>query len=68
MGKINIYQAAIFVKIERTDYRKDTEHLCHAFMYSRVSHFLPVSIRYLQCIHCLLHQMLEIFNRHQTEI
>ena len=24
-------------------------------MYSLVSHFFPVSIHYLQCIHCLLH-------------
>ena len=33
---------------------EDTEHLYHAFMYSLVSHFFPVSIQYLQCIHCLL--------------
>ena len=25
-------------------------------------HFFPVSIQYLQCIHCLLHQTLEIFS------
>ena len=31
-------------------------------MYSLVSHFFPVSIQYLQCIHCLLHQTLEIFD------
>ena len=24
-------------------------------------HFFPVSIQYLQCIHCLLHQMYEIY-------
>ena len=45
-------------KSELTNYRKDTEHLYHAFVYSLVSHFFPVSI--LQCIHCLLHQTLEI--------
>ena len=31
----------------------------HAFMFSLVSHFFPISIQYLQCIHCLLHQTLE---------
>ena len=42
-------------------YLKDTEPLYHSLMYSLVSPFFPVSIHYLQCIHCLLHQMLEIF-------
>ena len=37
-------------------YCKDTEPLNHSFMYSLVSHFFPVSIHYLQCIHCLYHQ------------
>ena len=45
-------------------YRKDTEPLYHSFVYSLVSLFFPVSIHYMQYIHCLLHQMLEICNRH----
>ena len=57
-------------------YRNDTEHLYHAFVYSPVSHFFPVSIQYLQYIHCLLHQTLEIlrypglrvFNYCQTSV
>ena len=43
-----------------TWYCKDTEPLYHSFMYSLVSHFFPVSIHCLQCIHCLLHQTQEI--------
>ena len=42
------------------NYCTDTEPLYHSFMYSLVSLFFPVSIHYLQCIHCLLHQMQEI--------
>ena len=29
-----------------------TEPLYHSFMYLLVTHFFPVSIQYLQCIHC----------------
>ena len=36
-------------------YRK--EPLYHACKYLLVSHFFLVSIQYLQCIHCLLHQV-----------
>ena len=35
---------------------------------TQLYHFFPVSIQYLQCIHCLLHQTLEIFNRNQPEV
>ena len=35
----------------------------HSFMYSLVSLFFQVSIHYQQCIHCLFHQIQEIFNR-----
>ena len=42
-------------------YCKDTETFYHSFMYSLISSLFPVSIHYLQCIHCLLHQMQEIF-------
>ena len=48
-------------------HHKDTEHLYHAFVYSLVTLFFPVSIHYLQCIHHLLHQTLEIFNRHNNQ-
>ena len=41
---------------------KDTEPLYHSFMYSLVSLFFTVSIHYLQCIYCLLHQTQKIFN------
>ena len=34
-------------------YRKKTEPLYHFLLYSLVSHFFPVFIHYLQCIHCL---------------
>ena len=30
--------------------------------------FFLESIQYLQCVHCLLHQTLEIFNRHQPDV
>ena len=42
-------------------YCKDNEPFYHSFMYSPVSLFSPVSIQYQQSIHCLLHQMLEIY-------
>ena len=31
-------------------------------MYSLLSHLFPVSIHYLKCIHCLLHQIKEIYH------
>ena len=48
---LSIYQA--LPKTLKSKYRKDTEPLDHSFMYSLESPFLPVSIHYLQCIHCL---------------
>ena len=38
-------------------YCKDTEPFYHSFMYSLVSLLFPVSIHYLQCIHCLIHEV-----------
>ena len=54
-------QLGITLYFCQTLYRKDTEHLYYAFIHSLVSYLFSVSIHYLQCILCLLHQMLEIF-------
>ena len=47
--------------VTQFNYRKDTEPLNHSFMYSLVSIFFPVSIHYLQWVHCLLHHTQEIY-------
>ena len=38
------------------------------FMYSLVSHFFPISIHYLQCIHCLLHTLDPLAVKHLDNI
>ena len=46
----------------------ETKNLKIKLLCTHLYHFFPVSIHYQQCIHCLLHQTLEIFNRQLLEV